>query len=92
MSGFEKDKIYNAFRRLNACPGNIVTITIPNDLSLEQIKEVSNHTKALGIEHQVTIIYLSQGFTVGELTETQMKAFGWIRDPNWKISKSETLN
>lgn len=91
-----KRKIYESakltFTKLNLKPGNIVIIQFPHDIEPIQIYTTIECIRPLAEDFGVSLISLSNGIALSQVTEQEMKTNGWIRDPHFIKNESTALN
>lgn len=96
MADDTKHKIYESakltFVKLNLKPGNIVVIHFPHDIEPIQIYNTIECIRPLAEDFGVSVISLSTGISLSQVTEKEMKTNGWIRDPSFIKNESNALN
>ena len=73
-----------SFQRLSPKKGEIVVVTFPADMSMQQIHATVTFLSQLGDEFGCAVICLGQGVTMEVQSEEEMNALGWYRDPDHK--------
>lgn len=67
-----------AFQKLSLTPGDIITVTLPDDILHEQMAAFSEILNPLGKEHGCSIIFLRKGVTLNQVTSQEMNDMGWF--------------
>lgn len=68
-----------AFKRLNAKAGNIIVVTVPDDIATSQMQAAMEQLHKIGKEHECTVMVVRAGTSVEELSEAKMADYGWYR-------------
>ena len=80
---YEQAKI--AFKKLSLDPGDVVTVTLPDDILHEQMVAFSEVLGPLASEHSCSVIFLRAGITLNQVTVQEMNDLGWYWfDPEQK--------
>ena len=79
----KNDKIYEqvsvAFEKLSPNNGDIITVTLPDDMVVNQIKAFSQILTPLVEEHGVSIVFLTKGVKLKLVSESEMNKNGWFK-------------
>lgn len=68
-----------SFRRLSPKEGDTITVSFPEDMSMEQIYSTVTYLQQLAEEFSCAVIILGQGVDISVMNEEEMAKHGWVR-------------
>lgn len=68
-----------AFKKLGAKAGNIIVVTVPDDIATVQMQAAMEQLHKIGKDHDVTVMLVRAGTKIEELDEVKMAEHGWYK-------------
>ena len=78
-----QEKAAIAFQRLTPKAGDLIVVTVPEELSESGMKSAADFLGKLARDYNVSIVINNDGTSLELYTEEVMKEIGWIRDPDF---------